>query len=183
MATGAEVAFARGPHAVLAHPIAVVDEVARWRRVLGGEVDVTAIAVAQRPLVLVLVTAEADGHLRAQRIGPRVGDCAVAANAVSMDRRVMLGVVKAQVIACELGPLAYVRCAMAPAARPFVVRLGVAPAAIGVGRQVQRAAVACALYPRVALDAVYPLDHVRAVLERVRRVRSPNPKYACARGE
>ena len=87
----------------------------RWldgRSVLGAEVDVARVAAAQVPLVLVLVTAEADGHLREERLGARLGDRAVAANAVSVDHGVVLCVLEAKVLARE--PLAPSRIDASP---------------------------------------------------------------------
>jgi hypothetical protein len=64
VARRAEIARARGAHAVLAYPVALVDQMARRRRVLVRQIDVATIAVAQRPLFLVLVAAKAGRHLR-----------------------------------------------------------------------------------------------------------------------
>src|SRR5262249_28764233 len=52
-------------YAVLAHPIAVVHEVTRRKRVLGLHLDVATIAVPHCPLVFVLMTSEARRHFRA----------------------------------------------------------------------------------------------------------------------
>jgi hypothetical protein len=116
MAAGAEIAFAAGTHTMLADPVAVVNEVARGRRVLCAEVDVTGIACAQAPLLLVLVTAQADGHLRQQRLGPHLGDGAMAADAVAVDDGIVLGMVEAHVLARKLGPLPHRRFSVAPEA-------------------------------------------------------------------
>jgi hypothetical protein len=179
----AEIALAPGPHAVLADPIAVVNEVTRGRGVLRREVDVTGVAAAQVPFILVLVTAEADGHLREQRLGPRLRDRAVAANAVSVDDRIVLGVVEAHVLAGERGLLAHRRFAVASAARPLVVRFCVTAATVGVGGKVHGTRRARVLHARVAFGAGDPLVHVRAVLERVRPLGGAKPEHARARGE
>jgi hypothetical protein len=87
--TRAEVPCARGSHPVLPQPIAVVNEVTHRRSVLRREVLVTAVAVAQRPLVAVLVAAEAGGHLRPDHLGALFGHGLVTADAVSVRRRLM----------------------------------------------------------------------------------------------
>jgi len=168
---------------VLADPVAIVDQVARGRSVLGRQVDVARVAAARVPRFLVLVTAEARRHLREERLGARLGDSAVAANAVSVDDGVVLGVLEAKVLARQPCPLAHRGLPVAPAARAFVVRLRVTPAALGVGRQMERAGVPRALDPFMADDAVDPLVHVCAMLERMRGAPSRKPEDADARGE
>ena len=130
-----------------------------------------------------LVAAEARRHLREERLGARLGDRTVAANAVAVDDGVVLCVLEAKVLARELCPLAHRGLAVASAARAFVVRLRVTAAALGVGGEMERAGVPRALDPFVADDAVDPLVHVRAVLERVRGARSRKPEDARAGGE
>ena len=166
VAARAEIALAPGAHSVLADPVAVVNEVARRQRVLRGQVHVAAVAVAHFPLVLVLVAAEARRHLRQD--GPRlgVGDGAVAAHAVAVGHGDVLGVVEAEVLARDLGALADGCLAVAPQACSLVVRLGVAAAADGLGRQVQRTGVPRVLDAGVAHDAVDALVHVGPVGER-----------------
>jgi hypothetical protein len=183
MAGRAEVALTPGPHSVLAEPVAIVNEVARWRRVLGGKVDVTGIAAAQVPLILVLVTAEADRHLREKRLRPRLGDRAVAPNAVSVDHRIVFAVVEAHVLAGEVGLFAHGHLAVASAAGAFVMRPGMATAALGVGGKMQRFGLARVLHPRVALDAIDPLVHMSAVLERMRFLGWSETEHARACGE
>jgi len=87
MTARAQVALARRPRAVLAHPVAVVDEVIVRSLSVVAEVDVTSVAVAQRPLIAVLVAAEARGHLRQHGLRTRLGRLDVAANAISPDRQ------------------------------------------------------------------------------------------------
>jgi hypothetical protein len=183
MAGRAEIALATCPDAVLADPVAVVDDVAGRRRVVGGEIDVARVAAAQVPLVLVLVTAEAGGHLREQRLRARLGDGAVAADAVPVNHRVVLRVLEAKVLSREACPLAHRRLAMASTARPLVVRFAMAPAALSVGRKVEGAGIPCVLDSFMADDAGDPLVDMRAVLEGVRCSGSRKPEHANARGE
>ena len=183
MAARAEIALARRAYAVLADPIAVVDEVARRRRVLGGEIDVAGIARPQVPLVLVLVAAQAKSHFREQRLGPRIGDRAMAADAVSMNDGVVLAVVEAHVPSRELGAFAHRRLAVASEARAFVVGLSVTAAAIGVGGEMRGTGLVRMLDARVALHAVDTLVDMSAVLERMGRIGRTKPEHARARGE
>jgi hypothetical protein len=87
---------------------------------------------------------------------------------------------QAKVAARELDRIAYVRLAVAHPAGARVVRLLMATNADGVARHVQRPRVARFLNPRVALDAIDPLEHVRAVLERMRRRLAPDAQNAGA---
>jgi hypothetical protein len=59
-----EIACARGANAVLADEVAFVHDMALGTDALGGQIDVAALAVANRELLLVLVTSEARGHGR-----------------------------------------------------------------------------------------------------------------------
>src|SRR5580700_1545195 len=60
----AEVARARRTHAVFADEVSIMDEVVVRRGALGGQIDVATVAGPHRPLVTVLVAAEAARHLR-----------------------------------------------------------------------------------------------------------------------
>ena len=82
----AQVALARRPRPMLAHPVAVVDEVVVGSLSVVPQVDVTSIAVAQRPLIAVLVAAEARGHLRQHGVRTGLGRFDVTANAISLGR-------------------------------------------------------------------------------------------------
>jgi hypothetical protein len=64
VAGGAEVTRARGADAVLADEVTIVNEVRLRRDVLGGEIDVAAIASANGELIFVLVAAKAEDHRR-----------------------------------------------------------------------------------------------------------------------
>jgi hypothetical protein len=86
MTRSAEIARARRAHAVLASPIAVVDEVTGRQGVLCRQIDVTTVAITGAPLVFVLVAAEANGHLGPQRFRSFQSDFRVTANAVALRR-------------------------------------------------------------------------------------------------
>jgi hypothetical protein len=72
---------------------------------------------------------------------------------------------------------------MAPETRMRVVRLGVTPDTGSVRRKVQRFDVTRRGNTLVAVHAVDPVGHVRAMLEGVRRIAGPEPKDTCARGQ
>lgn len=84
VAARAKVALARCTDSVLAYPIAVVHQMVLRHGAVVPKVDVASIAVAELPLVAVLVAAEARRHLGKDCIGPRFGDLDVAPNAVSI---------------------------------------------------------------------------------------------------
>ena len=168
---------------VVAHEVAIVDQVVVGWRPFGGEIDVAAVAIAQRPLILVLVTAEAAGHLREDGARSGLRDLDVAPHAVALRGQHVLGVLEAQVLAREPDAAADVALAVAAAARVLVVRAGVAPAALGVGRKVERRRIALARDARVTLDAVDPLQDVRAVLERMPLRRGLEAEDARAGGQ
>jgi hypothetical protein len=175
VAARAEIPFTRRVHAVLAQPVAVVNEVAGGGRVLGGEIDVTTVAVAERPLVFVLVAAEARRHLREQRFRPRFGHRGMAADAVAFDRRHVLAMIEAEMRARELRCAAHERLTVTLSTRMLVVWFRVAPAAVGLRREVQMTGLVgarCARDPDVALHAIDPLRHVRTMLEGMGRVPS-----------
>jgi hypothetical protein len=69
---------------VLSQPVAVVNEVAHGRRILRREVLVAAVAVTKGPLILVLVAAEARGHLGSERVWVLFRHSLVTANAVAV---------------------------------------------------------------------------------------------------
>ena len=170
VAARAEIALARGAHAVLADPVAVVHEVARGRRSSAARSTWQPLQsrsvhwswCSWQPKQVAIFGSSVSGRASAT--------ARVAANAVAVDDRAC---------ACGARSEGAARASSAasrtyaspwqPRQRSLVVRLRVAAAADGVGREVQRPVVAGAGHARVALDAVDPLAHVGAVLERVRR--------------
>jgi hypothetical protein len=168
---------------VLAHPVSVVHEVVVRRNAFRPEVDVAPAAIAQRPLVAVLVTAEASGHLRQNGVGSSFGHLHVASHAVTVGGAHVGRVLEAQMLARELRCLPYVGFAVASHAGPLVVGPAVASQAIGTGREMQRSRFSCALDAHVAFLAVDALEHVRAVLEGMRRRRAVKPENPRARCE
>jgi hypothetical protein len=84
VAARAEVACARCANAVLSQPVAVVNEVAHGRLILRREVPVAAVAVAERPLILVLVATEARGHLGPDRVRVLFRNGLVTADAIAV---------------------------------------------------------------------------------------------------
>jgi hypothetical protein len=161
----------------------VVHQVVVRRASFGAEIDVTAIAVAQRPLVTVLVASEAGGHLREHALRASLGHRRVAAHAVAAYRPHVLRMLEAKVGARELCRLSHVRLAVAALARAWVVRLLVAATAGSVGRKVQRSRLAGRGHVDVALDAVDALEDVGAMLERVRWRLAAKAQHAGARRE
>jgi len=168
VAARAEVARTRGPNAVLADPIAVVHDVALGPNVLVFEIDVTAIAVADGPLVLVLVAAETRRHRRPERHWIRFGDLNVAAHAIPSNGFRVRPMLEAKVLSCELRTVTSGRFSVAAPAISCVVRFLVATDAIGRSRQVQRIVVARARHAGVARDAAHAFQDMGSVLERMR---------------
>jgi hypothetical protein len=183
MAAGAEVAGARRPNTVLTDEVTVMNEVIVRRRSLFGEVDVTAGAIAQRPLLAVLVAPEARRHLWQDGLRMHLRHLGVAAHAVAVYGAHVAWVLEAELGAGELGRLPHVRFAVAVHARPVVVRVFVTVPADGLAGEVERAGLSRVGDVRVALDAVDPLQHVRAVLERVRRGLRAQTEHARAGGK
>ena len=183
VAARAQVARARRPHAVLADEIAVVHEVIRRRAALGADIDVATIAVAQGPLVAVLVATEAARHRRQNRVRRLFGDFDVATNAVAARRAHVPSMVETKVLARELHPLAHVDRPVAASARALVVRLGVAASARRVGRKRCGSAGPLDARPRVAGHAIDAPQHVGAMLEAMRRLFRANPEDPGARNE
>jgi hypothetical protein len=179
----AEITRARCAGAVLANPVAVMNDVVVGERALGDEVDMASVAVTQRPLVSVLVAAEARGHLRKHGVGSCLCDLDVAMNAVALRGERVARVRETQLRARKLDGLSDVRLAMAPLAGPLVVRLLVAAAAGGIRRKMQRCTLAGHVDTHVTLDAVDPLENVLSVLERPRGGLAAQAEEACARGE
>ena len=133
----AEVACPGSPSSVLAKPVAVVNQVALGRGLLGGEILVTAVAVAERPLLAVLVATEARRHLGPQHLGPCLGDRFVTPDAVAAHLGLMVAVLEAQVLLRKRGSLSNVCSPVAAEAGALVVRLLVAAATRLVGRKVK----------------------------------------------
>jgi hypothetical protein len=126
MTGGTQITRTRGSHAVLAHPISIVHQMARRKRALALHVDVATVAVARRPLVLVLVTSKARRHLRTKALGAFEADLDVTSHAVSLRRRHVRAMIETQMLSRHLGARPHVVFAMAAIARARVVRLGVA---------------------------------------------------------
>jgi hypothetical protein len=168
---------------MFAQPIPIVHHVGRRRRVLGRKVLVAPAAIAERPLIAVLVASEADRHLRLERLGLRVARRGVAAHAVPVHGRHVLPVIEAEVAARELGGPADVRGSVAVEARPRVVRARVAAEAVGSRGEMERLVVAVARDLRVARHAVDPFGGVGAMLEGVGRVAALETEDPRAGGE
>jgi hypothetical protein len=99
-----------------------------------------------------------------------------------MGRQHVLRVLEAETRSRELRGVADVGFAVASGAGPLVVRLAVATPAVRFGRKVKRPRLPGRLHTHVALEAVDPLEHVRAMLEGVGRRRPPQAEDAGARG-
>lgn len=127
----AQIARARRAGAVVADPVHVVHDVALGANVLVLQVDVASATISHGPLLLVLVAAEARRHRRPKRDGARFRDLKVTANAVAADDFHMRSVFEAEVTARGRRAVACRRFAVAAAAVPRVMRLRMAPYAIG----------------------------------------------------
>jgi hypothetical protein len=146
-----------------------VYQVIGGKRAFAAEVDVAAVAVAQRPLIAVLVAPKAGGHRRQQRLRMRFGHLNMATHAVAVRSDDVLAVLEAQVLLRELDSASHERLAVAAAARALVVRLRVTSPTIRIRRKMERAQVASTRDARVTRDAVDSPVDVRAVLEWMRR--------------
>jgi hypothetical protein len=167
VARGAEVAGACSAHAVLADEVSVVSDVALGANSLRRQVDVTALAVAHRELVPVMVTAEAGGHRRQQRLCARLTGGDVASHTLTVRSEDVSAVLEAEILARELGALTRVGRAVAVLAVVRIVRLFMALRARGSLRDVERPDLTRGRDPAVALEAAHPLEQVRAMLERL----------------
>lgn len=182
VARRAEVARACRAGAVLAQPVAIVHEVARGQSAFGREVDVATVAIARRPLVLVLMTPKAGRHLRTQCLRAGDTDLAMTTHAVAAGCRHVRAMIELQMLARHLGAHPHERLAVTITTRARVVRLLVAVNAVGLGGQMQLALVLGAHDPGVARETVDSLEHVGAVLERMGR-RAPRTENAGACGQ
>jgi hypothetical protein len=178
----AQVARARRAHAVLAHEITLVDEMVGRRRPFRSQVHMTAVAIAQSPLVAVLVTPETGRHFGQDRFRIAFGDLDVASHAVAMGCEHVLAMLESQVLARQFDTLANVRLSVAPAACSLVVRLDVAAAASCFRRKAHRPGCR-SRDGRVASHAVDAAEHVRPVLEWMRGRRALQSEQARARRE
>jgi len=180
MAARAKVARARRPHAVLAQPVSIVNQVADGRRVFRREVFVATIAGAEGPLILVLVAAKTGGHLGPERVRMLLRDGLVAADAIAVGDGLVRTMLEAQMLPRELRPFAHVRGAVAAETRVVVVGFLVAAAARCVRGQVERLDVPGRGDPLVAVHAVDAVGRVRAMLERMGLVVTAEPEHAGA---
>jgi hypothetical protein len=168
---------------VFTNPIAVVDHVVVGEGALCGEIDVTSIAVTQRPLVTMLMAAETRGHLRKHSVGSRLRDLPMAVNAIALRRERVPRVCEAELRARELDGLSDVWFAVAALTGSLVVRLLVATPAGGIRGEVQRSTLPRHVDAHVAFDAIDPLENVRSVLERSRGRLMSDAEDARARGQ
>ncbi len=180
VAARAEVAGARRTDTVLPDEVSVVNEVIVGGRTLGGQIDVAAAAIAQRPLIAVLVASKAGGHLRQDGLRTSLGHLGMAVHAIALGGDHVPRVLEAKLSARQLRHLAHVRFAMALHAGSVVMGLLMAPPTVGVGGKMKRPGLTCRRDTRVALDAVDPFQNVRTVLERVRRALLTKTEHAGA---
>jgi hypothetical protein len=183
VAARAQVPRARRAHAMLTNPVAVMHQVARGRPLFGCKVLVAAVAVAKRPLVLVLVAAEAGSHLRQKRLRVLLGCRLVAADTVAVRRNLMRTVREAKLLARQSSTFTRVGRSVATEARVRVVWFGMTATARGVRGEVNGRGLTCGGHAFVAVDTVDAVGSVYAMLERVRRIARAEAKNACARGE
>jgi hypothetical protein len=181
VAARAEVSRTGSSNSMLADPVAVMNQVARGRRVLRREILVAAVAVAKRPLIPMLVATEARGHLWPNRVRVFLRHGLVATNAVAVRDRLVGAMLEAEMLPREVCTLPGIGGAVAPETGMLVMRLGVATAARRVGGQMQRLDVSGGGHALVAVDAIDPVRRVRAMLERMRRVTGAEAEHARAR--
>ena len=178
----AEITRARRARAVLAEPITIVHDVAGRQRALVGQVHVATVTIAHRPLVLVLMTSKACGHLGAQRLRPGDANLAMTPDAIAARGRHVRSMIEPQVPARHLRASPHERFAVTFPTGARVMRLLVTPNAVRFRGEVELALVLGAHHAGVAHETVDSLKHVRAVLERV-RWRTPVAENAGARSE
>jgi hypothetical protein len=185
VAARAKVPGTSGSNSVLADPVAVVNQVTRRRRVFRREILVAAVTVAKGPLITMLMTTEARGHLGPNRVRVFLRNRLVATNAVAVRDRLVGAMLEAEVLPCEVCTLPGVGGSVAPETGMLVVRLGVAAAARRVGRQMQRLDVSGGGHAFVAVDTIDPVCRVGAMLEGVRGVARAEAEHAraCRQGE
>jgi hypothetical protein len=154
---------------MLADEIATMHEMARRKCVFGGKLDVATVAIADPPLILVLVTTETDRHLGPQRFRLLDADLDVAAHAVALRRRHMCTVLEFEMYSRKLGAAAHVRFAMTVVARARIVRFGVTTHAVGRLGKMKRVLFAGFGDALMAIEAANTLEYVSPMFERVRR--------------
>jgi hypothetical protein len=165
MTRAAKIGRARRTNAMLTDPVTVVNDVARRQDMLARKIDMTAVAVARLPLILMLMTSEARGHRRTQRHGLRLCNAGVALNAIAMNGRHVLSMIEKQMLARHLRTLPRRSFAMAERAIALIMRFFVAFATF-VGRgQMHRMIVVGGRDAGVTTHAAHPFVHVRAMLE------------------
>ena len=103
MTRAAKIRRACRANAVLTNPITVVNDMTRRKNVLAGKIDMTTIAVAGLPRVLMLVTAEARGHRRSQRNGLCFRDAEMTLDTIAMHGGHVFSMIETQMLARHLG--------------------------------------------------------------------------------
>jgi len=161
----AQIALRVGLHPVLAKKISIVNQVAFRGYAFGGQLHVTAIAIAHVPLPGVLVAAEASCHVGAQR-RVFVAHVDVAAHAIAGPALGVRGVRKPQVRSGHLRRVAGSGAAVAIRAGVRVVRILMTGHAILRRRKVKRAGFAGLLNAGVAFVAIDAFEHVGPMLKR-----------------
>ena len=113
----------------------------------------------------------------------RIADPHVASHAIAVDAGHVRAMIEFQMLAGEVGPVAYERFAVAIRAIARVVRLRVATNASRGGRKMDRRIAPRRSDPGMTGDAAHAVIDVGAMLERMRRRRAMKPEDARARGK
>jgi hypothetical protein len=168
---------------VLAHEVALVDDVARRAGGFFWKVGMAAVAVTRLPLVFMGVAGKTLRHGRPQRRLALVAGCGMARHALPFDGRYVAVVRKAKMVTRQYGTLTREGLSVAPVAGPCVVRFGVAPhARLGAGK-VERPVVFGARHVLMARKTVDSANGVGPVLESVSWFFRTNAKYAGTGGK
>lgn len=183
VARGAEVPSRCRAYAVLAHEVALMDDMARRARRFFRKVGVAAVAVACLPLVFVGVARKALRHRRPQRRLALVARGGVARHAMAFDGRHVAVVRKTEMVTRQYGTFARKGLSVAPVAGACVVRFGVASHAAFGARKVEWTGVFGASHVLMARKAADSAKGVGSMFERVPRLLRTNAKYTGACGK
>lgn len=183
VACGAQVARARRLGTVFTQPIPFVHEMTRRQRAFAFEVHVATVAIAGGPLLFVLVTRKAGGHLRPECLGALKGHLLMAPHAITLRGRHVLHVIESEMLTRDLCSASRGGIAVAAQAVPIAVRRGVATNTIVLGREMRRALLARSGHIGVALLAIDAVGDVRTMRKAGLRGSRTKPEHPGARGE
>lgn len=183
VACRAEVTRGGGAHAVLTNEVAFVKDMARRPGELCGQIDVAPVTLPSVPLILVGVAAEALCHRRSKARLVRSSRGGMAGHALTTELWDVRVVSEAQVFPRQAILFARMRLAVAPVARPRVVRLRMARRADVLLGQMERAIFGRSSDVLMTAEAVDPRVRVGSVLERMLPIFRFDPEEPRARRE